>query len=53
MGIMDIIKGPRCDMCGKRKSDVANSVKYGGTFCSACKKAFRMAGGEVLRRRRK
>jgi hypothetical protein len=50
MSFMDILKGPRCDMCGKRKSDVAHSAKLGGKFCNACKKAYRTAGGAVNKR---
>ena len=49
MSLMDIIRGKACDMCGKRKSDVAFSVKIGMTLCGGCKKAFRQAGGTPLK----
>lgn len=52
MSLIDILKGPRCDMCGKRKSDVAKRAKLGGTFCTSCAKAYRMGGGTVNRRNR-
>jgi recombinational DNA repair protein (RecF pathway) len=49
MSLMDIIKGKKCDLCGKRKSDVGFSAKTGMTLCGPCKKTFRQAGGTSLR----
>lgn len=46
MGIIDVFRGPKCQMYGRRKSDVFLRTKLGAVLCGNCAKGVRMASGK-------
>lgn len=41
MGLMDIVKGPRCDMCGHRSDTVGKRPGTQLKLCTGCSKSHR------------
>lgn len=38
MDLMDLMRGKRCDMCGRRSSDVVTYVREGMNLHARCKR---------------
>lgn len=43
MGALDVIFGKRCDLCGRRGSDVIRYVREGMNLHARCKRRLRAA----------
>lgn len=43
MSLLDILRGKRCDMCGRRGSDVVTYVREGMNLHAKCKRQLRAA----------
>jgi hypothetical protein len=43
VGLMDIVRGPRCDMCGRRSDTVGKRPETGLTLCTKCSKGLKAA----------
>jgi hypothetical protein len=42
-GVMDLLRGRRCDMCGRRGSDVVHYRREGMSLHPKCKRQLRSA----------
>lgn len=43
MGVMDLLRGRRCDMCGRRCNDVVHYRREGMSLHPKCKRQLRSA----------